>query len=72
MAGCERVAQKVKSVTILHSVFSGDEAAVMYDADLTAPAGIHRLVELFRVRDGKIAQVRLVYDATPFRALQVK
>jgi hypothetical protein len=48
-------------------VQSGNEAAVLYDCDLTMPEGTFRFAEFIRVDGDKIRQDRLVFDAVEFR-----
>jgi hypothetical protein len=54
-------------IRILHTLDSGDQAAVLYDADL--PEGTMRFAEFFRVADGRIQSIKLLYDATQYVAL---
>jgi ketosteroid isomerase-like protein len=54
-------------IRILQQVGSGDEAAVLYDADL--PGGTMRFAEFFVVEDGRIRAIKLLYDAAQYRAL---
>jgi len=46
----------------------GDDVCVIYDLK-TAPVPSSRTCEWYRVRDGKIASVSVVFDARPFAAL---
>jgi ketosteroid isomerase-like protein len=45
----------------------GDEAAFLYDCDVSQPAGTFRFAEFLRVGNGQIHEVKLVFDATEFR-----
>jgi hypothetical protein len=54
-------------ISILHRVDAGDEAAALYDADL--PGGTMRFAEFFHVESGRIQSIRLLYDASQYRAL---
>ena len=52
-----------------HKVFvDGDDVCVIYDLK-TAPVPTSRTCEWYRVRDGKIASVSVVFDARPFAPL---
>jgi ketosteroid isomerase-like protein len=52
-----------------HKVFAdGDDVCVIYDLK-TAPVPSSRTCEWYRVRDGKIASVSVVFDARPFAPL---
>ena len=46
----------------------GDDVCVIYDLR-TAPVPSSRTCEWYRVRDGKIASVSVVFDARPFAPL---
>jgi ketosteroid isomerase-like protein len=49
-----------------HKVFvDGDDVCVIYDLK-TAPVPSSRTCEWYRVRDGKIAAISVVFDARPF------
>ena len=54
-------------IHILQMLDSGDQAAVLYDADL--PEGTVRFAEFFQVADGRIQSIKLLYDAAQYRAL---
>ena len=54
-------------IRVLQQVESGEEAAVIYDADL--PDGSMRFAEFFQVAGGRIRAIRLLYDAAQYRAL---
>lgn len=51
---------------MLNRVCAGDLAAALYDARM--PGGTVRFAEFFRVNVGKIQSLRLLYDATEYRA----
>jgi hypothetical protein len=57
-----RIAVFADSVTVVSQVRSADGAALVYD--LAAPFGTARLAEFLSVADGKITEVRQVYDVT--------
>ena len=59
----------LKELRFVQKVQSGNEAAVLYDCDITLPAGTFRFVEFFRVEDDKIQQINLVFDTSEFRKL---
>ena len=59
----------LRGVTLLQRFFSETGAALLYDCETASPAGVIRTAEFFTVRNGKIAQIRLVFDATELRKL---
>jgi hypothetical protein len=55
---------------VISDVRAGDAVALLYDCDVSQPAGTYRLAEFQRLRDGKIQQVRLTFEAPEFRKHQ--
>jgi ketosteroid isomerase-like protein len=64
--GAGDFAAVARNLTMLDRVEDGVRAAALYDADL--PGGTVRFAEFFTVADGRIASLRLHYDATKFQA----
>jgi hypothetical protein len=54
----------LKAHRMLQRVHAGNEAAVLYDCDLTVEPGTLRFAEFFRVEKAKIREIKLVFDAT--------
>lgn len=54
-------------IGFLQQVESDGQAASLYDAQL--PGGTMRFAEFFQVDDGRIQAIKLVYDASQYRAL---
>ena len=48
----------------------GDDVCIVYDFVAVAPVGASPTVEWYRVRDGKIGEIQIVFDTRPFAALQ--
>src|SRR5215472_6607731 len=67
LPGLARFVKTLEVLRVLHLVHSGGEAAVLYDCDLTMPAGTFRFAEFFRIEREKIHEIKLVFDATEFR-----
>jgi ketosteroid isomerase-like protein len=59
----------LRGVTVLMSCVDGEGAALLYDCDTPTPAGVIRTAEFFRTRNGKIVEIRLVFDAAALRAM---
>lgn len=59
----------LRGVKLHQSYFDAAGGALLYDCETVTPAGRIRTAEFFRVRDGKIAEIRLVFDATELRKL---
>ncbi|MEI6668633.1 MAG: nuclear transport factor 2 family protein [Acidobacteriota bacterium] len=54
---------------LLHEFYTDDAAALLYDCVSPTPAGTIRTAEFLRVKDGKIVEIRLVFDASELRKL---
>jgi ketosteroid isomerase-like protein len=68
IAGLQRFVEGLKSpIDVQQRVQAEDLAAVLYDAEI--PGGEMRFAEFFRVENGRIASLRLHYDAAQYRAL---
>lgn len=61
-----------KGITPVAKVVDGDSAFVLYDCALATPLGKLRCAEYFKVSQGKITEIKLVYDATELNKLQGK
>jgi hypothetical protein len=59
----------LQKVNLIQSFFSESGAALLYDCDSISPAGVIRTAEFFKIKDGKISSIRLVFDATELRKL---
>jgi ketosteroid isomerase-like protein len=59
----------LRGVKILKSFFDQDGAALLYDCDTVTPAGVIRTAEFFALSNGKISEIRLVFDASELRKL---
>jgi hypothetical protein len=68
IGGLKRFVEGLRApIHVFQQIDSGHEAAVLYDADL--PEGTMRFAEFFEVDDEGIRSIKLVYDATQYRAL---
>jgi hypothetical protein len=68
IGGLKRFVEGLREpIHILDQIDSQNHAAVLYDANL--PEGTMRFAEFFHVADGRIQSIKLLYDATQYRAL---
>ena len=58
-----------RSVRMLQELHVGDAAAAIYECDMGADLVPMRFAEFFKIAGGKIAELRLIFDATQYRAL---
>lgn len=68
LASLQQLGQIVTGVDKLKVFVDGDDVCVIYDLK-TVPVPSSRTCEWYRVRDGKIAAVSVVFDARPFAPL---
>jgi ketosteroid isomerase-like protein len=64
-----RFAKTVKALRFVQLVHEGNEAAAIYDCELTGPVDELRIAEFFRVEGDAIRSIRLAFDATAYRKL---
>ena len=64
----EQFLQILEDVRLLKELYEGDDAMMLYDC-VTGPAGTIRTAEAFTVRDGKIRDIKLVFDPTELKKL---
>ncbi|MEO7033352.1 MAG: nuclear transport factor 2 family protein [Polyangiaceae bacterium] len=68
LTGVARFNQTMNSRRLLQLFAVGNEAAAIYDCELAPPINHLRCAEFFRVEGAQITAIRLVFDATPYRA----
>lgn len=61
-----------KSLNMITTFYHEDEAIQMYDCVTDSPAGTIRTVEYFKLVDGKIKEIKLIFDASELRGLMKK
>ncbi|EAT58976.1 nuclear transport factor 2 family protein [Chlorobium ferrooxidans] len=67
LAALKQFARMTSHVTMLKSFYDNDGAALLYDCETPAPAGVIRTAEFFTVSGNRIKAIRLVFDATDLR-----
>ena len=68
LVGLQRFVEGLEApIHMQQQVEAGDLAAVLYDAEI--PGGSMRFAEFFRVENGRIASIKLLYDAGQYVAL---
>jgi hypothetical protein len=68
LRGLQGLKQIVDSGDVRKVIASGDDACVIYDLVTNTPAGTIPTAGWFQLRDGKIASIRVFFDARPFEA----
>ena len=67
--GVQAVGAACRSFTVIQQLQQGEDVAVLYECELTRPVGKHRFAEFFRVENGRIQSINLLYDGTEWRKL---
>jgi hypothetical protein len=62
----------VKSISVHKMFVDGNDVCLLYDMETDSPAGTAFIAEWLHVRGGKIASVRVVFDARPFAPMFAK
>ena len=58
--------ETIRTFTVLHQVVADQVVATLYDAQM--PGGVVRFAAFLQVSDGKIVSLRLLHDASEYRA----
>ena len=62
----------IKGVDMKKVFADGDDVCLLYDMHTNTPAGTAFISEWYRVHGGKIASLRVVFDARPFAQMMEK
>jgi hypothetical protein len=69
LAGLGGFLQVVTGVDMISELYGESEATLVYDVHTATPVGTQRTAEHFRLRDGKIESISLIFDATAWRRM---
>lgn len=69
MQSLAKLAPIVTGSDVVKVVASGDDVVTIYDLHTNSPAGTSRIAEWTTVKGGKIAEMRVFFDARPFAAM---
>ncbi|WP_218002022.1 hypothetical protein [Microtetraspora malaysiensis] len=59
----------VTGVDLISELYGEAEATLVYDVHTATPAGTQRTAEHFRLENGKIVSIMLVFDASPWQSM---
>ncbi|WP_433411409.1 hypothetical protein ACQP1V_22520 [Microtetraspora malaysiensis] len=59
----------VTGVDLISELYGEAEATLVYDVHTATPAGTQRTAEHFRLENGKIVSIMLVFDAAPWQSM---
>ncbi|AUG76044.1 hypothetical protein CFP65_1134 [Kitasatospora sp. MMS16-BH015] len=67
--GIDGLLSIVTGVELRSELYGEDEAVLVYDVHTASPVGTQRTAEHFRLRDGRITAIELIFDGAPWQAL---
>ncbi|WP_328458810.1 hypothetical protein [Amycolatopsis sp. NBC_00438] len=69
LAGLAGFLRVVSGVEMISELYGESEATLVYDVHTATPVGTQRTAEHFRLRDGRIEAITLIFDATRWHPL---
>ncbi|MGV9822531.1 nuclear transport factor 2 family protein [Nocardia xishanensis] len=69
LAGIEQLIQIVDHIEMITELYDDTDAVLIYDLHTNSTAGIQHTAEHFRVHDGRITAIRLIFDSAPWQAI---
>ncbi|GLW11762.1 hypothetical protein Misp01_68900 [Microtetraspora sp. NBRC 13810] len=70
LAGIGGFLQVVTGVDLISELYGEAEATLVYDVHTATPAGTQRTAEHFRLDDGRITSIMLIFDAAPWQPMK--
>jgi len=67
--GLDQLLRIVTGVELISELYGEAEATLVYDLHTASPAGTQRTAEHFRLTDGRITSILLIFDAAPWQAV---
>ncbi|GAA0425278.1 hypothetical protein Acor_84290 [Acrocarpospora corrugata] len=62
----------VTGTDLISELYGEAEATLIYDVHTATPVGTQRTAEHFRLTDGKITSILLVFDAAPWQPMKAR
>jgi hypothetical protein len=59
----------IKGMTMISELYASQEATLLYDLETATPVGVQRTAEHFRIVDGKVSTILLLFDSAPWRRI---
>ena len=69
LASLGKLAQIVTGTDVQKVLADDEDVVTIYDLHTSTPAGTSPVAEWAHVKDGKIAEIRVYFDARPFAAM---
>jgi len=67
--GLDGLLSIVTGVDLISELYGEDEATLVYDVRTASPVGVQRTAEHFRLEDGRITSILLIFDGAPWQSL---
>lgn len=59
----------VKRTRLISELYGPDEATLLYELETDTPAVVQKTAEHFRIANGKIASILVIFDSAPWRPI---
>lgn len=69
VAALVRFVPFITGVDMISELYGEGKATLVYDLHTSLPAGTQRCAEHFRVTEGRISSIIIIFDATPWRPI---
>jgi hypothetical protein len=69
VAALGRFVPFITGCEVISELYGDGEATLVYDLHVSLPTGIQRCAEHFRLRDGRISTIIIIFDATPWHPI---
>ncbi|WP_327139234.1 nuclear transport factor 2 family protein [Nocardia sp. NBC_01327] len=69
LAGIEQLVQIIDRIDMISTLYGDSDAVLIYDLHTNSPVGIQRTAEHFRLHDGRIIAITLIFDSAPWQAI---
>ena len=68
-AALERFVPLITDIAMISELYGDGEATLIYNLHTSLPIGVQSNAEHFRVRDGRIVEILIIFDATPWHPI---
>jgi ketosteroid isomerase-like protein len=69
LAGIEQLVQIIDRIEMISELYSGTDAVLIYNLHTSTPVGVQCTAEHFRLHEGRITTINLIFDATPWQTI---
>ena len=69
LEAARKLASIIQRIDLKKEFVDGEDVCVLYDMVTNTPAGTAFIAEWYQVKNGKIANIKVLFDARPFAAM---